>query len=87
VVRDPADRLEALVSVGEAGRGLGLSVQGFCPSDLPGPAGNRESFIWCTEGSRSGVDDLRAAAAAAEPGALVAPSAGSNAPSQVEAHR
>jgi 23S rRNA (cytidine1920-2'-O)/16S rRNA (cytidine1409-2'-O)-methyltransferase len=87
VVRDPADRLEALVSVGEAGRGLGLSVQGFCPSGLPGPAGNRESFIWCTEGLRPGVDDLRAAAAAAEPDALVAPSAGSNAPSQVEARR
>jgi 23S rRNA (cytidine1920-2'-O)/16S rRNA (cytidine1409-2'-O)-methyltransferase len=70
VVRDPADRLEALVSVGEEARNLGLSVQGYCPSGVPGPAGNRESFIWCTEAARPGVEDLRAAAAAAEPETL-----------------
>jgi 23S rRNA (cytidine1920-2'-O)/16S rRNA (cytidine1409-2'-O)-methyltransferase len=69
VVRRPEDRLEALVGVGEAARGLGLSVQGYCDSGLPGPAGNRESFIWCTEGRRLGVEDLAAAARAAEPGA------------------
>jgi 23S rRNA (cytidine1920-2'-O)/16S rRNA (cytidine1409-2'-O)-methyltransferase len=72
VVRDPHDRLDALVRVGEAARELGLSVQGYCPSGLPGPAGNLESFIWCTDAGRPGVDDLEAAAFAAEPEAGVA---------------
>jgi 23S rRNA (cytidine1920-2'-O)/16S rRNA (cytidine1409-2'-O)-methyltransferase len=67
VVRRPEDRLEALVTVGEAARALALSVQGYCPSGLPGPAGNRESFIWCAEGSREGMEDLVAAARVAEP--------------------
>ncbi len=62
VVRRPEDRLEALVEVGEAARSLGLSVHGFCDSGLPGPAGNRESFVWCTENSRTGLDELAAAA-------------------------
>jgi 23S rRNA (cytidine1920-2'-O)/16S rRNA (cytidine1409-2'-O)-methyltransferase len=67
VVRSVADRLEALVSVGDAARHTGLSVQGYCSSGLPGPAGNLESFIWCTEGARDGVHDLVAAARRAEP--------------------
>jgi 23S rRNA (cytidine1920-2'-O)/16S rRNA (cytidine1409-2'-O)-methyltransferase len=67
VVRGAEDRLEALVGVGEAARALGLSVQGYCNSGLPGPAGNRESFIWCTEAGRRGVEDLVEAARAAEP--------------------
>jgi 23S rRNA (cytidine1920-2'-O)/16S rRNA (cytidine1409-2'-O)-methyltransferase len=71
VVRRAEDRLEALVSVGEASRAAGLSVQGYCSSGLPGPAGNEESFVWCTEGSRDGVGDLVAAALDAEPKAVV----------------
>jgi 23S rRNA (cytidine1920-2'-O)/16S rRNA (cytidine1409-2'-O)-methyltransferase len=67
VVRSPEDRLEALVRAGEAARSAGLSVQGYCDSGLPGPAGNRESFVWCSAGSREGVGDLVAAARAAEP--------------------
>jgi 23S rRNA (cytidine1920-2'-O)/16S rRNA (cytidine1409-2'-O)-methyltransferase len=67
VVRSPEDRLEALVRVGEAARALGLAVHGYCDSGLPGPAGNRESFIRCTESARAGVDDLVAAAHEAEP--------------------
>ncbi|MEX0992379.1 MAG: TlyA family RNA methyltransferase [Solirubrobacterales bacterium] len=47
VVRDPGDRADALVSVGERARSLGLAVLGYCSSGLPGPAGNRESFVWC----------------------------------------
>jgi 23S rRNA (cytidine1920-2'-O)/16S rRNA (cytidine1409-2'-O)-methyltransferase len=70
VVRDPADRLEALVRVGEAAQALGLSVQGYCSSGLPGPAGNLESFVWCTESEREGVDDLASAACNAEPQAV-----------------
>jgi 23S rRNA (cytidine1920-2'-O)/16S rRNA (cytidine1409-2'-O)-methyltransferase len=72
VVRRASDRLEALVSAGEAARHAGLSVQGYFSSGLPGPAGNRESFVWCTEGARAGVDDLVAAARAAEPDAVAA---------------
>jgi hypothetical protein len=49
-----------------------MSVLGYCSSALPGPAGNRESFIWCAEAARGGVEDLRAAALAAEPDAAVA---------------
>jgi 23S rRNA (cytidine1920-2'-O)/16S rRNA (cytidine1409-2'-O)-methyltransferase len=69
VVRGADDRLEALVGVGEAVRALGLSVRGYCASGLPGPAGNRESFIWCTDGARESIDDLVDAARAAEPAA------------------
>ena len=72
VVRDPVDRLEALLSVGAVARELELGVQGFCSSGLPGPAGNRESFMWCSEGARGGVEDLRAAALEAEPEAATA---------------
>jgi len=67
VVRGAGDRLEALVAVGDAARHTGMSVQGYCSSGLPGPAGNRESFVWCTEAAREGVHDLVAAARHAEP--------------------
>jgi 23S rRNA (cytidine1920-2'-O)/16S rRNA (cytidine1409-2'-O)-methyltransferase len=67
VVRDPRDRVDALVAAGEAARAAGMSVQGYCASGVPGPAGNRESFVWCAEASRGGVEDLRRAALAAEP--------------------
>ena len=42
---------------------LGASVLGFASSGLPGPKGNRETFLWLAEGGRAGaVDDLEAAA-------------------------
>ncbi len=66
VVRNAEDRVEALVVAGEAGRGAGLNVQGYCSSGLPGPAGNRESFMWCTEAARAGVEDLITAAGGTE---------------------
>ena len=47
-----------------------MSVQGYCSSGLPGPAGNLESFVWCTEAARDGVHDLAAAALEAEPEAV-----------------
>jgi 23S rRNA (cytidine1920-2'-O)/16S rRNA (cytidine1409-2'-O)-methyltransferase len=71
VVRRPEARLDALVGAGEAARGLELSIAGFCSSGLPGPAGNLESFMWCTEAARPGVLDLEAAARQAEPEAAV----------------
>ena len=69
VVRSADDRRAALIAVGEFARsGLGLSVLGYAPSGLPGPAGNRETFVWLAEPGRHGaLDDLDAAARRAEP--------------------
>jgi 23S rRNA (cytidine1920-2'-O)/16S rRNA (cytidine1409-2'-O)-methyltransferase len=66
VVRDPADRREALVAVARAAEALGLSVRGFASSGLPGPKGNRESFVWLAR-QRRGVPDIEAAAREVEP--------------------
>ena len=69
VVRDAGDRRSTLVAVGEMAREtLGLSVLGYASSRLPGPAGNRESFIWIAEPGRPGAaSDIEAAARRAEP--------------------
>src|SRR3954469_6179543 len=64
VVRDPADRREAIFKVAEAARGLGLPVRGVASSGLPGPKGTRETFVWCGGGGAE-VTDLEAAVAAA----------------------
>jgi 23S rRNA (cytidine1920-2'-O)/16S rRNA (cytidine1409-2'-O)-methyltransferase len=66
VVRDPSDRREAILAVARAAEGLGLAVYGFAASGLPGPKGNRETFVWCGKGSE-GIADLEAAIAKAEP--------------------
>jgi 23S rRNA (cytidine1920-2'-O)/16S rRNA (cytidine1409-2'-O)-methyltransferase len=47
VVRDPADRRDALRRAADAATEAGLAVRGFASSGLPGPKGNRETFIWC----------------------------------------
>lgn len=65
VVRDAADRREAIHLVAEAVRDLGLPVRGFASSGLPGPKGNRETFVWCG-GDGLEVDDLEAAIFAVE---------------------
>jgi 23S rRNA (cytidine1920-2'-O)/16S rRNA (cytidine1409-2'-O)-methyltransferase len=65
VVRDAGDRREAIVKVARAAQELGLPVRGFAPSGLPGPKGNRETFVWCG-GSGPAVENLEAAVAAAE---------------------
>jgi 23S rRNA (cytidine1920-2'-O)/16S rRNA (cytidine1409-2'-O)-methyltransferase len=68
VVRDPETRLETVAAVAGAARGDGWSVMGFAPSGLPGPSGNRETFVWLAEPGRDGaVDDVEAAARAVEP--------------------
>jgi 23S rRNA (cytidine1920-2'-O)/16S rRNA (cytidine1409-2'-O)-methyltransferase len=66
VVRDLADRREAILGVTLAARELGLPVRGFASSGLPGPKGNRETFVWCG-GTGPEVEDLEAAIAEAEP--------------------
>jgi 23S rRNA (cytidine1920-2'-O)/16S rRNA (cytidine1409-2'-O)-methyltransferase len=65
VVRDAADRREAILKVAEVARELGLPVRGFASSGLPGPKGNRETFVWCG-GSGPEVEDLEAAVHAVE---------------------
>ena len=69
VVRSADDRRAALVAVGDQARSrLGAAVLGYASSGLPGPAGNRESFVWLAEGGREGaLEDLEAAARRAEP--------------------
>jgi 23S rRNA (cytidine1920-2'-O)/16S rRNA (cytidine1409-2'-O)-methyltransferase len=69
VVRSAEDRRAALVAVAAFARdSLGAAVLGFAPSGLPGPAGNRESFVWLADAGRPGaLDDLEAAARRAEP--------------------
>jgi 23S rRNA (cytidine1920-2'-O)/16S rRNA (cytidine1409-2'-O)-methyltransferase len=67
VVREPADRRAALVSVAGAAERLGASVLGFASSGLPGPKGNRETFVWLAEPRRPGLEDVEAAAREVEP--------------------
>jgi 23S rRNA (cytidine1920-2'-O)/16S rRNA (cytidine1409-2'-O)-methyltransferase len=66
VVRDAAARRRVLVDVGEAGRALGAAVLGYASSGLPGPKGNRETFVWLAGDGRPGAADLDLEAAAAE---------------------
>jgi 23S rRNA (cytidine1920-2'-O)/16S rRNA (cytidine1409-2'-O)-methyltransferase len=69
VVRSADDRRAALIAMGEFARSeLGLAVLGYESSGLPGPAGNRESFVWLAEPGRDGaLEDLEAGARRAEP--------------------
>jgi 23S rRNA (cytidine1920-2'-O)/16S rRNA (cytidine1409-2'-O)-methyltransferase len=66
VVRDPDQRRAALVAVARSARALGASVLGFASSGLPGPKGNRESFVWLAEAGRAGDVGERLDAAARE---------------------
>jgi 23S rRNA (cytidine1920-2'-O)/16S rRNA (cytidine1409-2'-O)-methyltransferase len=68
VVRDAADRREAILAVAQSAEELELPVRGFASSGLPGPKGNRETFVWCG-GEGYGLPDLEAAIAAVEPDA------------------
>jgi 23S rRNA (cytidine1920-2'-O)/16S rRNA (cytidine1409-2'-O)-methyltransferase len=68
VVRDPETRVETVVEVAEAARRGGASVMGFAPSGLPGPSGNRETFVWLADAGRDGaVEDIEAAVRAVDP--------------------
>ncbi len=67
VVRDPQLRRAALFQVGRCAQSLGAAVLGYATSGLPGPKGNRETFVWLAEPTRPGVQDLEAAARSAEP--------------------
>jgi 23S rRNA (cytidine1920-2'-O)/16S rRNA (cytidine1409-2'-O)-methyltransferase len=68
VVRDPELRRDALTAVGRVALELGAAVLGYASSGLPGPKGNRETFVWLGESGREGaVADLDAAAREVEP--------------------
>jgi 23S rRNA (cytidine1920-2'-O)/16S rRNA (cytidine1409-2'-O)-methyltransferase len=69
VVRSADERRAALLAMGAFAREeLGLSVLGYASSGLPGPAGNRESFVWLAEAGREGaLVELDAAVRQAEP--------------------
>jgi 23S rRNA (cytidine1920-2'-O)/16S rRNA (cytidine1409-2'-O)-methyltransferase len=68
VVRSADDRRAALVAVAASARDAGAAVLGFASSGLPGPKGNRETFVWLAEAGRAAaVDDLEAAAREVEP--------------------
>lgn len=65
VVRDAADRREAIRKVAESVEKENLVVRGLASSGLPGPKGNRETFVWA---SRSGEPvELDAALEKVEP--------------------
>lgn len=66
VVRDPVDRREAVLAVAVAATELGLPVRGFASSGLPGPKGNRETFVWCG-GEDESLADPEAALREVEP--------------------
>jgi 23S rRNA (cytidine1920-2'-O)/16S rRNA (cytidine1409-2'-O)-methyltransferase len=67
VVRDPAVRRDALLAVASAANELGASVLGFASSGLPGPKGNRETFVHLAEPGREGLANLETAAREVEP--------------------
>jgi 23S rRNA (cytidine1920-2'-O)/16S rRNA (cytidine1409-2'-O)-methyltransferase len=66
VVRDPADRREALASAARAIEDAGLGVTEFASSGLPGPKGNLETFVHAIAGAPA-HPDLESAIAEVEP--------------------
>ena len=69
VVRDPALRTEAVLSVARWAVALGLGLRDVGASPLPGPSGNVEYFLWLT---RNCDDDELARRTAQLPAALSA---------------
>ncbi len=65
VVRDAGDRREAILKVAGAVQELDLPVRGVASSGLPGPKGNRETFVW-GGGEGPEVKDLEGAVLAIE---------------------
>jgi 23S rRNA (cytidine1920-2'-O)/16S rRNA (cytidine1409-2'-O)-methyltransferase len=67
VVRDTQVRRRVLLGVGLAAQRWGYSVLSYASSGLPGPKGNRETFIWLAEGARGGSGELEAMVGDVEP--------------------
>lgn len=66
VVRSASERREALRRVARAAVEAGIAVSGFAASGLPGPKGNRETFIRCASRGEP-LADVEAAIAEVEP--------------------
>lgn len=75
VVRDPALRADAVRAVAAAGAEQGLGVAGLAASPLPGPAGNREIFLWLRRDAPP-LDPERLAAAVGGPAEVGGPAPG-----------
>ncbi len=60
VVRDPALRTEAVLSVVDVARGLGRRLVAATASPLPGPSGNVEYFVLLAPGESGTPDQVRA---------------------------
>jgi 23S rRNA (cytidine1920-2'-O)/16S rRNA (cytidine1409-2'-O)-methyltransferase len=60
VVRSARDRRDALLAAAQAAERSGLGLRAFASSGLPGPKGNRETFMWCAIHGTA-VDAQRAA--------------------------
>ena len=68
VVRDPALRAEAVVSVAEAAERRGRGARMVTTSPLPGPSGNVEFFLWLRRGPAAiGAEEIDAVVRAADP--------------------
>jgi 23S rRNA (cytidine1920-2'-O)/16S rRNA (cytidine1409-2'-O)-methyltransferase len=65
VVREADDRREAIRRVAKAAQGEKLAVRGLASSGLPGPKGNRETFVWASSSGDS--VDLETALQVVEP--------------------
>jgi 23S rRNA (cytidine1920-2'-O)/16S rRNA (cytidine1409-2'-O)-methyltransferase len=57
VVRDPAARAGAVLSVAAAAESAGLGTSAVVASGLPGPSGNVEYFLWLRADAPGPVPD------------------------------
>jgi 23S rRNA (cytidine1920-2'-O)/16S rRNA (cytidine1409-2'-O)-methyltransferase len=73
VVREADDRRAALIGVGESALALGAAVLGYFSSQLPGPKGNRETFIWLADPRRGQEGAVREVAELGEMARKVEP--------------
>lgn len=69
VVRDRETRVDAIHEAATAAVAAGCVVRGACSSGLPGPAGNKEAFLWLqrSDGNEQPDAELRALAESVEP--------------------
>ncbi len=55
VVREREERQRAVGAVAEAAVAVGWGILAAAPAGLPGPKGNRETFLHLCEGQRAGA--------------------------------
>ena len=67
VVRDSAQRAEAVRRIASTAYGMGWGTCGVAASPLPGPSGNVEFFLWLRQGAPAPDDDLIAEVVEAGP--------------------